>query len=93
MNIKVLGTGCKACKKLHKEVENVIKEESINAQVEYISDLQEVMNYGVMNVPALVINDKVVSSGKALSKKEIIEVISGEKEVHETPSCDCGGNC
>ena len=71
--IKVLGSGCKACHQLY---DNTVKAvEGMGIEVEYITDLQKIMEYGAMSMPALVINEKLVSSGKTLKPAEISELI------------------
>lgn len=77
MNIKVLGAGCQNCKNLHKMVEEVLKEENIQAQLEYITDMTIIPQY-VMSTPGLVIDGKVVHQGKPLpDKKRVRELILG----------------
>ncbi|MCK9309676.1 MAG: thioredoxin family protein [Candidatus Cloacimonetes bacterium] len=75
MNIKVLGSGCRKCKKLEEHVNKAITESGVNATVEKVSDLAAIMAYGVMMTPALVIDEKVVSSGKLLSASDIKTII------------------
>ena len=71
--IKVLGSGCKACHQLY---DNTVKAvEGMGIEVEYITDLQRIMEYGAMSMPALVVNDKLVSSGKTLKTAEILKLI------------------
>ncbi len=93
MKIKVLGSGCKSCHKLFEAVKKVIEKNNINADVEYIDDIQIMINYGVMNSPVIVINENVVSSGKVLKEKEILSVIQGNATFEESDSCNCGGGC
>jgi small redox-active disulfide protein 2 len=69
--IKILGTGCAKCKKLEESARQAIAEAGIEATVEKVTDLDTIMDYGVMMTPALVINEKVVSSGKLLSVSDI----------------------
>lgn len=71
MEIKVLGTGCAGCKALEATVREVVAELNIDATVEKIEDIMEIMNYNVMAMPGLVIDGKVVSSGKKLSASEV----------------------
>jgi small redox-active disulfide protein 2 len=71
MNIKVLGTGCAKCKKLYAEVEKAIATSDQQPVLEKIEKLDEIMKYGVMMTPALVINEEVKSSGRLPSVKEI----------------------
>lgn len=79
MNIKVLGTGCSNCKTLEKSVNLAIHEMKIEASVEKVEDIQKIMAYGIMRTPGLVINEKVVLSGKVPSVKELIEIIEKNK--------------
>ena len=71
MEIKVLGTGCSKCKATFETVNKVVKENNINAKVTKVEDIMEIMKYNVMNMPAIVIDGKVVLSGKTPSEKEI----------------------
>ena len=75
MEIKVLGTGCANCKTLEKSVYNAITELDIDANVEKVEDIQKIMAYGIMRTPGLVINEKVVLSGRIPSMKELKEII------------------
>lgn len=75
MVIKVLGTGCKKCKELEQNVRMAIAQLQIDAQVEKVEDIGKIMSYGVMSTPALVVNEKVVSTGKQLSVDEVMGVL------------------
>lgn len=75
MKIQVLGVGCSNCNLLFKNVKEAVKEASVNAEVEEITDIKEIMKFDIINMPGLVINGKVVSAGKVLSKAEIINKI------------------
>jgi len=76
MNIKVLGSGCAKCKKLHNNVETALKESGVEATLEKVEDINKIIDYGVMMTPALVIDEVVKSVGKVLSPKDIIKLIS-----------------
>ncbi len=69
--IKVLGAGCASCHTQYENAKEAVKNMGFNVEVEYITDMQKVMEYGVMSVPALVVNDKVVSMGKVLKAAEV----------------------
>lgn len=71
MEIKVLGTGCSKCKATYEMVNKVVKENNINATVTKVEDIMEIMKYNVMNMPAIVIDGKIVLSGKTPGEKEI----------------------
>ena len=71
MKIKVLGSGCKSCHQLY---DNALKAvEGTGIEVEYITDLQKIMEYGAMSMPTLVVNEQLVSSGKVLKPAEIVK--------------------
>jgi small redox-active disulfide protein 2 len=76
MEIKVLGTGCPNCKALEKSVINTLAEMKIEADVEKVEDIQKIMSYGIMRTPGLVINGKIVMSGRIPSAKELKEMIA-----------------
>lgn len=71
IEIKVLGVGCKKCKVLEENTKEAVKELEISAKIEHITDFQEITKYGVISTPALLVNEKIVSYGKVLSKDEI----------------------
>ncbi len=71
MNIKVLGPGCPKCKTLERAIREVVEENGFDAQIEKIEDIVKIMNYGILATPAMAINEKVVASGRVLSKEEI----------------------
>jgi len=64
IEIKVLGSGCARCNELEKMCFNVAAENNIDADIKKVSDLKEIMSFGIMQTPGLVINGKVKISGK-----------------------------
>ena len=76
MNVKVLGSGCAKCKKLEEKVREVIKANNLNAEVEKVTELDEIMKYPIMMTPGLVVNEKVVSAGKIPKDEEILNWLS-----------------
>ncbi len=79
MEIKVLGTGCPKCKTLEKSTNEAVSELGIDAAITKEEDILKIMSYGVMRTPGLVINEKVVASGKLLSVHEIKNLITENK--------------
>jgi len=75
MEIKVLGPGCKKCNTLSEATTKAVEELSIDANITKVDDMIKILSYGVMSTPALVINEKVVISGKVPSIPEIKEFI------------------
>ena len=75
MEIKVLGTGCNNCKKTKAVVGEAIRDLGIEATLIEVQDIPSIMAYGVMSTPAIVINEKVVSTGKVPAKSQVIQMI------------------
>ncbi|MFA6980732.1 MAG: thioredoxin family protein [Ignavibacteriaceae bacterium] len=72
VSVKILGTGCKKCQTLEAKVRELIASNSIDAIVEKVTDLQEIVGYGIMMTPGLVINEKVKSYGIIPKDEQII---------------------
>ncbi|MBQ2093698.1 MAG: thioredoxin family protein [Ruminococcus sp.] len=73
-SVKVLGAGCKSCHQMYENTKQAVENAGLGIEVEYITDMEKVMQYGAMSMPALVINEKVVSFGKVLKEKEIVKL-------------------
>ena len=76
MDIKILGPGCAKCHTLDKMVREVVKELNIDATVDYIKDLNKMLEYPILTTPALVINGEVKCAGRVPSKEEITNFIT-----------------
>ncbi|PLX10058.1 MAG: thioredoxin family protein [Marinilabiliales bacterium] len=76
MNIKVLGTGCAKCKTLEKNTIAAVEEMKLDAVVEKVEDIMDIMKYGVMVTPALVADEKVIVKGIVPSVEEIKSLLS-----------------
>lgn len=76
MEIKILGTGCPKCRTLEKLTREVVTKNSINATIVKVEDITEIMKYGIMATPALVVNEKVEIKGRIPSADEIKQVLS-----------------
>jgi len=76
MVIKILGTGCGKCEKLEKNLKKVLNESALDASIENVEALKEIVRYGVMTTPALVVDEKVVSVGNVLSVKELKQILN-----------------
>lgn len=70
-SIKVLGAGCKSCHEQYENVKEAVKNSGLAIEVEYITDMQKIMEYGVMSMPAIVVNEKVLTQGKVLKPSYI----------------------
>ena len=71
MIIKILGPGCVKCHELDKRVHEVIKEMAVDTKVEHVTDIKKIMEYPIILTPGLVIDEKLVFSGRVPTKKEI----------------------
>ena len=73
--IKVLGAGCKSCHEQYENAKTAVQALGLNVEVEYITDMEKVMEYGVMSMPAIVVNEKVVSMGKVLKAADVEKLL------------------
>jgi small redox-active disulfide protein 2 len=76
MEIKVLGPGCMKCKNMEKVVRETVENSGIDASITKVEDIMEIMNYGVMTTPAMVVDGKVVIKGRVPSKDEVLKVLT-----------------
>ena len=74
-SIKVLGAGCKLCHEQYENAQAAVKALGLPVEVEYITDMEKVMGYGVMRMPAIVVNEKVVSMGKVLKAADVEKLL------------------
>ncbi len=79
MKIQILGTGCPKCRQIEANAREALAGTSLEASVEKVTDLDEIMNMGVMMTPALAVDGVVKSAGKVLSKDEIVNILQGGK--------------
>ncbi len=85
MKIKILGPGCARCQQLEKTAREVVKELSIEATVEEVKDMKKIMQYPILTTPGLVIDEKLVCSGRVPSKAEVTTFITTALENEEKP--------
>lgn len=78
MNIKILGVGCSRCRKLESIVRELVSQNNIDAEIEKVSDIQEMMSYRIIATPGLVINEKLKSSGVIPKNEQILNWIREE---------------
>ena len=76
LQIKILGTGCPNCKKLAEETEKAVTRLALEAEIEKVTDYQDILAYDLLSTPGLVINEQVVSSGRIPSQDEITTFLS-----------------
>ena len=73
--VKVLGAGCRACHEQYENAKTAVKALGLDVEVEYITDMEKVMGYDVMSMPAIVVNEKVVSMGKVLKAADVEKLL------------------
>ena len=73
--IKVLGSGCKSCHALLEAAKETVKNMGLNIEVEYVTDMEKIMEYGVMSMPVLVVNEQIASMGKVLKAAEVEKLL------------------
>ena len=78
MKIKVLGPGCARCHQLEQTTREVVKELGIDAEIDYVKDIKKIMEYPILTTPGLVIDEKLVCSGRVPSKAEVSTYITTE---------------
>ena len=71
LDIKILGSGCTNCKNLEKLCREVVTENKLEANIEKVTDIKEIASYGIMSTPGLVVNGKILSSGKLPTKNTL----------------------
>lgn len=69
--IKVLGSGCRSCHEMYENTKKAVETAGLDIEVEYVTDMEKIMEYGIMSMPGLVINEKVVSVGKILKPADV----------------------
>ena len=74
-SIRVLGAGCKACHEQAENAKSAVRALGLSIEVEYITDMEKVMAYGVMSMPAIVVNEQVVAAGRVLSAGDVEKLL------------------
>ncbi|MDP2068568.1 MAG: thioredoxin family protein [Lutibacter sp.] len=90
INIKILGTGCPKCKQTTAVVQDAVTENKIDATIEKVEDIMEIMKYNVMSTPAVVINGELKIRGRVPSKAEITALLLDSSVKNESDSSNCG---
>lgn len=78
MDIKVLGTGCAKCKALEKATKEAVEKTGVYATITKVEDIVEIMQYGIMSTPALVIDGKVIIKGRVPDIEELKQIITNQ---------------
>ncbi len=79
MKVQILGSGCPNCKQLVANAKEAIKASGVQAEIEKVTDIGKIMEYGVMSTPALAVDGVVKSTGRVLNREQIINILKGVK--------------
>ena len=78
-SIKVLGAGCKSCHEQYEYAKKAVAEIGLSVEVEYITDMEKIVAYGVTSMPAIVVNETVIATGKVLKPADVVKLLAKEK--------------
>jgi len=92
MKIQVLGPGCSNCKKVLEQTEQAVAELNLEAQIEYSTDIQRMVELGAMSSPVLAIDDKIVLAGQVPGAEKIKDILTTNNIIKSEPGsgCSCG---
>lgn len=95
MHIKILGTGCPNCQNLEKNILQSLSELKMEARVEKVTDMEKIMSYGIMSLPAIAVDEKIISYGCVPKVEEIKKLLTNTKTSSgsSSKSCSCGSGC
>ena len=79
MEIKVIGTGCEKCDQLYKNVQEAAKQLGLNVQIHKVEDLMEIVQLGVMTSPSVMVNGKLVVSGRVANVKSLVSILKSQE--------------
>jgi small redox-active disulfide protein 2 len=93
--IKILGTGCTKCKITFDLITELVEQNNINASIEKIEDMMQIMEYNVLSTPAVIINEKLVVFGRVPNKEEILNFINNDTTPSDSKEegCCSQSNC
>jgi small redox-active disulfide protein 2 len=78
MEVKILGTSCSKCKRLESKLRDLVVDNNINANVTKVTEIDEMLNYGILMTPGLVINEEVKSVGIVPNDEQLLKWLKGE---------------
>lgn len=88
--IKILGTGCSKCKTTTTLVEEVVRENNIDAEIIKIKDIMKIMEYNILSTPALIIDEQLTIKGRVPSKNEILDLLMSTNTCENDTNDDKG---
>lgn len=91
--IKILGTGCPKCNQATSVVKQVVEENNIEASIEKVEDIMEIMNFNVMSTPAIVVNNEVKIKGRVPSLEEMKEILTNNEVTNISDDCCSSSGC
>lgn len=92
MEVKVYGSGCPGCKKLYELTQMAVAEMGLDAKVEYITEIEKIIEAGIMSTPALMVDGKLVATGVS-SLEKVKQAICADGAGDDKGGCTFGGKC
>jgi small redox-active disulfide protein 2 len=94
VEIKILGSGCEKCKRLAEQTEQMVTQLNIKASIQKVTNINEISHYGVLILPALIIDGKVKTAGRVPPIDELKRILMEPSSCEESSgSCSCGCDC
>lgn len=93
MEIKILGSGCAKCNEMERVTRQAVAEAGLDATVEHVTEFTEIMAYGVMSTPALVVDDTVRLTGRVPKVADMVALLQRPAEGAAPGGCNCSGGC
>lgn len=93
MIIQVIGTGCTTCKNLYELTKKAVEELNLDYAIEYIDDVNKLIEMGVLSSPVLAIDGKIIMNGSTNNIEKIKELITNFDDSDDDKQCNCGCSC
>ena len=93
MEIKILGSGCAKCNELERATRDVVADLGLDAEITHVTDFAEIVGYGVMTTPALVVDGQVKIAGRVPKPADLARLLQSAGGAGPSGGCDCSGGC
>lgn len=93
MEIKILGSGCAKCDTLEQTTRKAVETLGLDATIEHVTDFAQIMSFGVMTTPALVVDGQVKVAGRVPSVEDVAKLLQSSAGAADSGGCGCSGGC